>query len=143
MQTHARFPSTAPDPRESPDQTSRIEAVGIVMPVTNGAAVAQGIARIFAANSRSGWRKALWLVVVADTCTDDTARVAREMVGSFGEVLEVRAHSEDTSRRLGATAVFEHFHRKPRHSILLTYAQAGAELPVDWLDNLLTVEWPR
>jgi hypothetical protein len=143
MQIKANLPAAATVQRETPGHGSRIEAVGIVMPVTNGAAVSQSIARIFAANSRSGWRKALWLVVVADTCTDDTARVARDMVGSFGEVLEVRAHSEDTARRLGAAAVFEHFHRKPRHSILLTYAQTGAELPVEWLDNLLTAEWPR
>jgi hypothetical protein len=144
MQTIASFASTVPDQSATNDHSSKIEALGIVMPVGNGvAAVSRSIQQIFAANGRSGWRKAIWLVVVADSCTDDTARAARRLVGSFGEVLEVRAHSEDASRRVGAAAVFDHFHRKPRHAILLTYAQAGADLPVDWIDDLLSAEWPR
>jgi hypothetical protein len=144
MQTIASMSPSAADHVAAPGHTSKIEALGIVMPVGNGVtAVSQSIHQIFAANSRSGWRTAIWLVVVADMCTDDTARVARRLVGSFGEVLEVRAHSEDDARRVGAAAVFEHFHRKPRHTIALTYARPGVDLPEEWIDHLLTAEWPR
>ena len=53
---------------------SRMEAIGVVIPARNHAAtISQCILGIFAANSYSGWRNALWIVVVADACTDQTA----------------------------------------------------------------------
>jgi hypothetical protein len=144
MQTIASIAPSVENSSATPAHRSQIEALGIVMPVGNGvAAVSRSIQQIFAASGRSGWRKAIWLVVVADACTDDTARVARQLVGAFGEVLEVRARSADAARRVGAAAVFDHFDRKPRHAILLTYAHAGVDLPVDWIDDLLSAEWPR
>ena len=73
---------------------SRLEAVGVVIPARNHVAtISQCILGVFAANSYSGWRNALWIVVVADACTDQTAKVARQTVGAFGEVLEVTARS--------------------------------------------------
>src|ERR1700736_5544531 len=95
-----------------------IEAVGVVIPARNQAdTIAQCILSIFAANSFAGWRNSLWIVVVADACSDKTVKVAREAVGAFGEVLEVARQSIGTARGIGASAVLEHFHQKRRHAI--------------------------
>jgi hypothetical protein len=117
---------------------SRIEGVGVVIPVRNQAdTIAQCILSIFAANSYSGWRNSLWIVVVADACTDETAKVARHTIGAFGEVLEVAARSLRTAHRIGASTVLEHFRHKPRHSLLLASADAGTEVRRDWIDMKL------
>jgi hypothetical protein len=131
-------PASAPAyiPTGSP---SKIQAVGIVIAAHNRAGtIAKCIASLFAANSQSGWHNSLWIVVVADACTDDTAKAAREALGAFGQVLEVCAHSQQAAHQLGATAVMEHFRDAPRHTLLLTSADATAELPRDWIDTQLT-----
>jgi hypothetical protein len=89
---------------------------------------------LFAANSHSGWRNSLWIVVVADACTDDTAKAARNALGAFGQVLEVSARSRQAAHELGAATVMEHFHDAPRHTLLLTSTEATADLPRDWID---------
>lgn len=117
---------------------SRIQAVGIVIPVRNQSdTIAQCIQNIFAAHSRSGWRNSLWIVVVADACTDATAKVARNAIGAFGEVLEVAARSLQTAHRIGASTVMDHFRHVPRHALLLTSTDAGTQLRRDWIDTQL------
>jgi hypothetical protein len=116
---------------------SRLEAVGVVIPARNHAAtISQSIRSIFAANSYSGWRNSLWIVVVADACTDQTAKVARHAVGAFGEVLEVTARSLRTARRIGESTVLEHFRHQPRHALLLATTRADTHVPRDWIDIL-------
>ena len=114
---------------------SKIRAVGIVIAARDQAAtIPRCIAAIFAANSSSGWRNSLWIVVVADSCTDDTARAARDALGAFGQVLEVCACSAQAAHQIGAATLLEHFHGIPRHALLLTSADATVELPRDWID---------
>jgi glycosyltransferase involved in cell wall biosynthesis len=116
----------------------QIEAVGIVIPVRNGAdTIGPCILSIFAANNFAGWQKALWIVVVADGCTDRTVKVAREALGAFGEVLEVAAASRRTAVRIGTNAVFDHFPRKPREAVLLASIPARACVRQDWISALL------
>jgi hypothetical protein len=123
--------SSAPSP-------SNIQAIGIVILARNQAeAIAKCIAGIFAANSYSGWHHSLWIVVVADACTDDTAKAARVALGAFGQVLEIGARSAQAAHRLGASVVLEHFRAVPRHTLLLTSADATTELPRDWIDAQL------
>jgi glycosyltransferase involved in cell wall biosynthesis len=111
-----------------------IEAVGVVIPVRNGAdTIARCILSIFAANSFAGWKKAIWVVVVADACTDDSVKVARRVLGAFGEVLVIAAKSYRAARRVGASAVFDHFHRKPQNAILLANTNANAYVQKDWI----------
>ena len=117
---------------------SVIEAVGVVIPARNQAdTIAQCILSIFAANSYAGWRNSLWIVVVADACRDRTVKVARDAVGAFGELLEVSVQSGATARGIGAGTVLEHFHHKPRHSILLADTDADACVSRDWIDMQL------
>ena len=124
----------------SPTRTpSKIQAVGIVIPAHNHAAtIAKCIASLFAANSQSGWHNSLWIVVIADACTDETAKVAREALGAFGQVLEICAHSRRAAHQLGATAVMEHFADTPRHALLVASTDGAANLPSDWIDKQLT-----
>jgi Glycosyl transferase family 2 len=130
----ASVPAYTPLPRPN----SQVEAIGIVIPAHNQAeTIAQCIFSLFAANSHSGWHNSLWIVVVADACTDDTAKVAREALGTFGQVLEVSARSLQTAHRIGASAVMDHFADTPRHALLLTSTNAAANLPRDWIDTQL------
>jgi hypothetical protein len=117
---------------------SKIQAVGVVILARNQSeSIARCIAGIFAANSHAGWRNSLWIVVVADSCTDDTAKAARSTLGAFGQVLEVGAHSRQAAHQLGAAMVMEHFRAVPRHTLLLTSTDAAAELPRDWIEAQL------
>jgi hypothetical protein len=130
-------------PASSPDSTptrspSKIQAVGVVIPVRNHAnVIAKCIAGLFAANSYSGWRNSIWIVVVADGSTDDTAKIARQALGAFGQVLEISAHSRQAANRLGAAAIIEHFRSVPPDCLLLTSRDATAELPRQWIDQQL------
>jgi hypothetical protein len=132
-----------PGARDKPRRfASRIEAVGVVIPAHNHAAtISQCIRSIFAANSYSGWRKALWIVVVADGCTDQTAKVARHTIGAFGEVLEITARSLRTACRIGESTLLEHFRYQPRHALLLANTQADTHVPRDWIDTMNTCRY--
>jgi hypothetical protein len=131
-------PASAPACAPVARSLSKIRAVGIVILARNhGDAIAKCIASIFAANSYSGWHNSLWIVVVADTCTDHTAKVARGALGAFGQVLEVSAGTWQAAHQIGATAVMEHFPGVPRHTLLLTSTDATADLPRDWIDAQL------
>lgn len=130
-------PASAPayTPARTP---SKIQAVGIVIPAHNHArTIAKCIASLFAANSHCGWHNSLWVVVVADACTDDTAKTARNALGAFGQVLEVCTRSGQATHHLGTAAVMEHFRDVPRHTLLLTSTDATAELPRNWIEMQL------
>lgn len=134
-----RSPRPAIDPAYTLTRpASKIRAVGVVVLARDqSAAVSKCIASIFAANSHSGWRNSLWIVVVADSCSDDTAKAARHSLGAFGQVLEIGARSRQSPYQLGAAVVLEHFPELPRHTLLLTSTDAAAELPLDWIDMRL------
>jgi hypothetical protein len=117
---------------------SKIQAVGIVIPAhTHAGTIAKCISSLFAANSHSGWRNSLWIVVVADACTDDTAKAALNALGAFGQVLEVSTRSRPAAHQLGAAIVVDYFRDIPRHTLLLTSTDATADVPRDWIDMQL------
>jgi glycosyltransferase involved in cell wall biosynthesis len=121
--------------RQELNTPSALEAVGVVIPARNRAdTIAQCILSIFAAISYTGWRNSLWIVVVAEACTDKTVKVARDAVGAFGEVLEVAAESRGGARGIGVGAILEHFCHKPRYSVLLASTDADTCVPADWID---------
>jgi hypothetical protein len=59
---------------------------------------------------------------------------ARDALGAFGQVLEISA-LRGIAHQVGAATVMEHFRDVPRHRLLLTSADATAELPRDWIDR--------
>jgi hypothetical protein len=132
-----QHPAISADPayRRELYKPSAIEAVGVVITARNQAdTIAQCIRSIFAANSYTGWRNSLWIVVVANACRDKTAKAARDAVGAFGEVMEVAVESSETARGIGVSTVLEHFHHKPRHVILLANADADTCVRREWID---------
>ena len=131
-------PASVPASTQLARQPSKIEAIGIVIPAHNQVeTIAQCISSLFAANCYSGWHNSLWIVVVADACTDDTAKAARYALGAFGQVLEICAHSRQAAHRIGASAIMQHFGDIPRHALLLTSTDATAKLPREWIDRQL------
>lgn len=128
-------------PAQSPARAiSKIQALGIVVLARNHSeTIGKCIASLFAANRHAGWHNSLWIVVVADGCTDDTAKAAREALGAFGQVLQIGAQSAQVAHELGASLVMQHFCDAPRHSLLLTSTDATAQLPLDWITRQLRV----
>ena len=128
--------ASAPAANQPTRSPSKIEAVGIVISAHNQAGtIAKCIHSLFAANSHTGWHNSLWIVVVSDACTDDTAKLARSALGAFGQVLEVSARSPQTAHRIGASAVLDHFHDVPRHALLLASTDADTDLRRDWIED--------
>jgi glycosyltransferase involved in cell wall biosynthesis len=131
-QAQASLPAIAQPSREP----SKIEAVGIVIAAHNQAGtIAKCIHSLFAANSHTGWHNSLWIVVVSDACTDDTAKLARSALGAFGQVLEVSARSPQTAHKIGADAILDHFRDVPRYALLLASTDADMDLRRDWIES--------
>jgi cellulose synthase/poly-beta-1,6-N-acetylglucosamine synthase-like glycosyltransferase len=83
----------------------------------------------------------VWVVVVADACTDNTVDIARVELGEDGEVIECGVRSPGSARRIGAAAVIQHFRQvDPRH-LWIANTDADSHVPVNWLDiHLLQAE---
>jgi hypothetical protein len=129
-------PAGAPAPSQLARSPAKIEAIGIVIPATNqSATIGKCIASLFAANSYCGWRNSLWIVVIADACTDDTVKTARDALGAFGQVLEICARSRQAAHELGADIILDHFRDVPRHRLFLASTDASADLPPDWVNR--------
>jgi cellulose synthase/poly-beta-1,6-N-acetylglucosamine synthase-like glycosyltransferase len=80
---------------------------------------------------------ALWIVVVADACTDRTACRARATLGSCGEVLECHARSPGTARQLGVAKALRHFESTDYSRLWIANTDADSCVPPDWLDHHL------
>jgi cellulose synthase/poly-beta-1,6-N-acetylglucosamine synthase-like glycosyltransferase len=108
--------------------------VGVVIPAQNEEATIQKcIASVLAAHEHCGRRAPLWIVVVADACSDDTVTRARAVLGMRGEVIEGSARSPGSARRLGANAVLDHFGQARAARIWLANTDADTHVPLDWL----------
>jgi cellulose synthase/poly-beta-1,6-N-acetylglucosamine synthase-like glycosyltransferase len=77
---------------------------------------------------------ALWIVIVADSCTDGTADLAREALAGRGEVLECHAGSAGAARRLGVSAALQHFAGVVRERLWLANTDADSMVTRDWLE---------
>jgi hypothetical protein len=100
------------------------QALGVVVSACSSArTIEHCIHTIFAAHHHAGWRASLWIVVVVDSCQDDTAARARRLLGAFGEVLTVRSWSLRAFHRVGIGAIAMHFEDKRRAAVILTTAE--------------------
>jgi glycosyltransferase involved in cell wall biosynthesis len=82
----------------------------------------------------------LWIVVVADVCTDTTVVKAKSMLGIRGEVIETMQRNAGASRSLGADRVMEYFaSRHPGHPVWLANTDADSCVPAHWIQQQLTL----
>jgi cellulose synthase/poly-beta-1,6-N-acetylglucosamine synthase-like glycosyltransferase len=110
-------------------------SIGVVIPAQNEqATIAQCIQSVFAAAKHIGVRDALWIVVVADACTDATAEIARQSIGCYGQVITCAVKSAGTARKLGVNAALTHFYDVESHWIWLANTDADTCVPFDWID---------
>lgn len=75
----------------------------------------------------------LWIVVVADACSDSTASAARAMLRGYGEVIECASRSPGSARRLGAEAAIAHFADVRPQQVWLANTDADSQVTPDWL----------
>ena len=116
----------------------RAWSIGVVVPAQNEAATIERCIRsVLAAHLACGRHTPLWIVVVADLCTDGTVELARRAIGIDGEVIECAPRSPGTARRLGAAAVMEHFRQELPACIWLANTDADSHVPPDWLKRHL------
>jgi cellulose synthase/poly-beta-1,6-N-acetylglucosamine synthase-like glycosyltransferase len=96
--------------------------VGVVVPARDEENhIGECIAATRAALADGRDVRSSWIVIVADSCCDQTAARARSALGTAGEVIECNARSPGTARRLGVEAVLRRF--------------AGTSLPQVWIAN--------
>lgn len=109
-------------------------SVGVVVPAQNEQSTIErcikSVMRSCDASPRCG---DVWIVIVADRCTDRTIELARRELGARGEVIECSAGSPGTARRIGAAAVMQHFRAEHPSSIWLANTDADTRVPSDWI----------
>ena len=113
-------------------------SVGVVIPARNeqltiGRCI-ESVIKSYEASSRCG---KLWIVVVADQCTDMTVEFAHRELELQGEVIECSAGSPGTARRLGAAAVMHHFRAEDPRLLWLANTDADTRVPTDWISTHL------
>jgi cellulose synthase/poly-beta-1,6-N-acetylglucosamine synthase-like glycosyltransferase len=113
-------------------------SVGVVIPAQNEESTIQRCIRsVLASRDASDRCREAWIVVVADHCTDRTAEVAQEALGSRGKVLPCTARSPGTARRLGAAAVMQHFQYEDPRQVWLANTDADTHVPTNWISTHL------
>jgi cellulose synthase/poly-beta-1,6-N-acetylglucosamine synthase-like glycosyltransferase len=113
-------------------------SVGVVIPAQNEQSTIVGcIDSILESHRHCEYGENLWIVVVADACTDRSADLARSALGDFGQVIECNVRSPGTARRLGAEAVLHRHAQHPHDRLWLANTDADTLVPVDWLSRHL------
>jgi cellulose synthase/poly-beta-1,6-N-acetylglucosamine synthase-like glycosyltransferase len=113
-------------------------SVAVVIPALNEeAAIQPCIEGVIQSSQLAEHLAALWIVVVADACTDCTASRARSAVGSQGEVLECHVRSPGTARQLGVAAALRHFDWTDPARLWIANTDADTCVPSNWLGQHL------
>ncbi len=101
--------------------------VGIVVPAHNEEEL---LGRCLTSLLKVRHRGALWIVVVADSCSDQTVSIAESMLGFRGEVVEVAKRNAGFSRSMGADRVLEQFAKThPNSPVWLANTDADSCVP--------------
>jgi cellulose synthase/poly-beta-1,6-N-acetylglucosamine synthase-like glycosyltransferase len=108
-------------------------SIGIVVPAQNEEASIEQCIRSIRCSCETAQLHEYWIVIVADSCTDDTLPRARRAVEGIGEVLECDAKSAGSARRLGVDAALAHFNDKDLRKIWLANTDADTLVPRDWI----------
>ena len=113
-------------------------AVAVIIPARNeGSSIACCIESII---SSAAYRPLVgfWIVVVADSCNDNTVKQARNALGCCGEVVTCTVGSPGTARRVGAAAALSHFSDVDPNQLWLANTDADTCVPREWLANHLS-----
>jgi glycosyltransferase involved in cell wall biosynthesis len=112
-------------------------SVGIIVPAHNEEVL---IRRCLTSLLNIRHLGALWIVVVADSCSDRTCSIARSMLGDRGEVIETAKRNAGAARSLGADRVLTHFGgRHPERRVWLANTDADSCVPPHWIAQQLTL----
>jgi glycosyltransferase involved in cell wall biosynthesis len=112
-------------------------SVGVVVPAQNEEDTIEACIESILDSCRHAMLKDFRIVIVADTCMDLTVVRARNALGDRGELLECRAGSAGTARRLGADAVLRFFGTRASSQVWLANTDADSVVPHDWLARQL------
>jgi cellulose synthase/poly-beta-1,6-N-acetylglucosamine synthase-like glycosyltransferase len=110
-----------------------IWSVGIVVPAQNEQETIEACIASVLASCHHAKLRDFRIVIVADCCTDLTVRRAQCALGEAGELLEIRAGSAGTARRLGVAAALRFFKDRDSSRIWLANTDADSVVPRDWL----------
>ncbi len=109
--------------------------VGIVVPAHNEEVLIQRCLDSILNIEHSG---ALWVVVVADSCSDATSSIAKRILGNRGEVIETTQRNAGVSRSLGAEAIMKYFDTEhPSLPVWLANTDADSSVPSHWIQQQL------
>lgn len=115
-------------------------SIAVVIPAHNEETTIERCLRsVLAASDHCGSHGSLWMVVVADACTDGTADIAQRAIGPFGEVLECQVRSAGAARNLGAAAALAHFQGAAPAQVWIANTDADTHVARNWLRVL--VNW--
>jgi hypothetical protein len=78
-------------------------------------------------------RELLHIVVVADSCSDATARLARRALGRSGEVVEAEVGRAGPARAVGTTRALQHWASFDPGVVWTSHTDGDTFVPVDWL----------
>ena len=118
--------------------SSRPLAVGVVIPARDEEdSIVECLDSVVRALDAAPAGDSSWIVVVADGCSDQTARLARRRLAGRGTVIECSVASPGTARRLGAAEVLTHFARRRPSEVWMANTDADSRVGVDWISHQL------
>jgi glycosyltransferase involved in cell wall biosynthesis len=108
-------------------------STGIVVPAQNEAASIEACIHSIRRSCEAAKLLDYWIVIVADSCTDDTVPLARRATAGVGQVIETDVKSAGSARRLGVEAALAHFRDKELRRIWLANTDADTLVSCDWI----------
>jgi cellulose synthase/poly-beta-1,6-N-acetylglucosamine synthase-like glycosyltransferase len=118
--------------------SSRSRAVGVVIPARDEEdSIVECLDSVVRALDARPEVDASWIVVVADSCSDRTASLARRRLAGRGTIIECSVASPGAARRLGAAEVLTHFARRRQSEVWIANTDADSRVGVDWISHHL------
>jgi cellulose synthase/poly-beta-1,6-N-acetylglucosamine synthase-like glycosyltransferase len=118
--------------------SSRSRLVGVIIPARDEAdSIVECLDSVVRALDAAPAVDSSWIVVVADGCSDQTARLARRRLAGRGTVIECSVASPGTARRLGAAEVLTHFAGRRPSEVWMANTDADSRVGVDWISHHL------